>query len=76
MLFVKNIPKFSDLINKNEYKIIHPYTALFHKQEFENSVKTNPVVARNELNRKLQTEPNGYFFKVLNEMSSKLLKGL
>jgi hypothetical protein len=72
MLFVKNLPKFADVINKCEYKVLNPYTALFYKPEFENNIRTNPEAAKNELSRKLQTDPNGYWFRSLNEMASKV----
>jgi hypothetical protein len=75
MLFLKNIPKFTDVINKFEYKIIHPYTALFHKQEFENNVKSNPQLAQQELRRKIQAEPEGLLLRSLNQHVSKLLQG-
>jgi hypothetical protein len=75
MLFLKNIPKFSDVINKYEFKVINPYTALFHKQEFDNNVKSYPQIAKDELNRKAQTDAKGYLFRGMNEMASKLLQG-
>ncbi|MCI0449154.1 MAG: hypothetical protein L0Y79_05115 [Chlorobi bacterium] len=76
MLFIKNIPKFSGVIEKYEYKVIHPYTALFHKQEFDSNVKANPDRANDELIRKAQTDANGYLFRGMNEMAVKLLQGL
>lgn len=76
MLFVKDIPKFTDVINKFEYKIIDPYDFLFSKPEFENRIKLDPAAARNELNRKQITEPNGYLFQNLNTAAKKILQGL
>lgn len=76
MLFLKNIPKFSGVINKYEYKVINPYTALFHKQEFDSNVKADPLRAKDELNRKAQTDASGYLFRGMNEMAGKLLQGL
>lgn len=71
MLFVKNIPRFADIINKYEYKVVNPYTALFHQKKFEANLKANPEAAANELKRKTETEPNGYLFKALNDLINK-----
>lgn len=76
MLFVKDVPKFAEVINKYEYKVIKPYTAIFNKAEFENSIKANPQLAKDELVRKIKTEPNGYLFKNMNQVANKLLQGL
>ncbi len=76
MLFLKNIPKFADVINKYEYKVMNPYTGLFFRPEFDNNVKTNPERTRAEINRKAQTEPGGYLFKVMNDVAVGLLKGM
>lgn len=72
MLFVKNIPKFADVISKHEYKVFQPYTALFHQKEFEINYKSNPEAAANERKRKTDTEPNGYLFKAINDMALKI----
>jgi hypothetical protein len=76
MLFVKDIPKFADVINRHEYKIIDPYDFLFAKPEFENRIKLDPDGARSELKRKMDTEPNGYLFQNLNTTANKILQGL
>ncbi|NOS84185.1 MAG: hypothetical protein HOP31_03500 [Ignavibacteria bacterium] len=76
MLFVKDIPKFADVINRHEYKIIDPYDFLFAKPEFENRIKLDPDGARSELKRKMDTEPNGYLFQNLNTAANKILQGL
>jgi hypothetical protein len=76
MLFVKNIPKFAEVISKNEYRVINPYTALFNKSAFETAIKNDPVEAKLELKRKADTEPNGYLFQTLNQAAGKILQGL
>ena len=76
MLFVKDIPKFAEVIAKNEYKVMHPYTALFNKGQFEASVRNNPEAAINEIKRKTDTEPQGYLFQTLNQAAQKILQGL
>jgi hypothetical protein len=73
MLFLKNIPRFSDLINKFEFKVFNPYTALFFPQEFEYNVKNYPETASNEIKRKASTEPNGYLFRGMNDIAVKVM---
>lgn len=73
MLFVKDIPKFAEVISKYEYKVMHPYTALFHKVEFANNIITNSDMAKNEIERKQLTEPNGLLFEALNHVAAKTL---
>lgn len=72
LLFLKNIPKFADVINKYEYKVFQPYTVLFHQKEFEANYRANPEAAANERKRKTDTEPNGYLFKAINDISLKI----
>jgi hypothetical protein len=74
MLFVKDLPKFKDVIVKHQYEVIKPYTALFHVPEFQQGVLSKRGTAEKELERKLQTEPNGHLFKGINEMSVKILE--
>lgn len=76
LLFVKNIPKFADVISKYEYQVLSPFAALTNKAEFEKKVMANKERTKQELARKAQTEPNGYLFKALNESASKLVQGL
>lgn len=76
MLFIKDIPKFTDIINKSEYKVIKPYSALFNKSEFENNIKSNPQLAKDELKRKSDVDPNGQLFQVLKQSANKVLQGL
>ncbi len=74
LLFVKDIPKFSDVINKYEYKIANPYTALFFSKEYSKNVLSNPERTKEELNRKALTEPNGYLYQGMEQQARKLLK--
>ncbi len=74
ILFVKNIPKFADVINKSEYQVFSPFVALMSKSDFEKRVRANPDKAKQELTRLAQTEPNGYLYKAMNEMAAKILQ--
>ncbi len=73
MLFVKDIPKFAEVIKKYEYKALNPYTALFFMQEFRQNILSNPEKTKEEINRKSQTEPKGYLFQGLQQEAMKLL---
>lgn len=75
MLFVKDIPKFADVISKYEYKVIDPYDFIFNKPEFENKIRLNPDAARSELKRKMDSEPNGFLFKNVNSLAGRILQG-
>lgn len=76
MLFVKNIPKFAEVINKYGYKVLNPYTFLFFRSEFDSNVKLNPQAAKDELSRKSKTDPNGVLFQNLNQAAGKLVQGM
>lgn len=73
MLFVKDIPKFAEVIKKYEYKALNPYTALFFMQEFRQNIISNPEKTKDEINRKSLTEPKGYLFQGLQQEAMKLL---
>jgi hypothetical protein len=75
MLFLKNTPANTELINKFTYSIFNPYTAIFNKQLFYEKIQGNPITAKNEAKRKYDSEPNGYFYQGMNDMLSKTLKG-
>lgn len=74
MLFVKNVPRFKNVIDKYEYKILNPYFSVANQREFETAVNTNKEQARAELKRKQETEPNGVWIRALTEMTAKYLQ--
>lgn len=74
MLFVKNIPKFADLISKYEYKVFNPYNAIFNRKDFEAGIKNFPEQAKIEIKRKKETEPDGYFFGGMYDMAAKIMQ--
>jgi hypothetical protein len=74
MLFLRNIPKYADIINKFEYKVFRPYNALFFQKEFEQNLKDNLETAKNEIKRKADTDPNGFMFKAMKDIAAKTLK--
>ncbi|MBS1494443.1 MAG: hypothetical protein JST55_13090 [Bacteroidetes bacterium] len=72
-LFVRNIPKFKEVIDKNEYKYITPFNIVYQPQSVEKGFQNNKEEFKNELNRHKNLEPNGAFINsVLNKYQSKL----
>ncbi|MGH2574846.1 MAG: hypothetical protein ACRDFC_03995, partial [Ignavibacteria bacterium] len=74
LLFLKNIPKFQETINKYEYRILNPYNALFYNKEFEKNVKENFQRAKDEFSRKKQAEPNGVLTAAMGHTINQILK--
>ena len=74
-LFVKNLPKFKEIIDKYEYKYVTPYNFLYQKNILDKGVSENPEQIKKEIQRKLSEEPNGVIItNINNNYSSKLLK--
>jgi len=74
-LFLKNLPKFKETIDKYEYKYVTPYNFLYNKNVLEKGVNEDSKQAKKELQRKLTEDPNGLITIALNNAySSKLLK--
>ncbi|MBK8551786.1 MAG: hypothetical protein IPL53_12265 [Ignavibacteria bacterium] len=72
-LFVKNLPKFKEIIDKYEYKYATPYNLLYKKNVLEKASKEDPEQLKKEINRKLSEEPNGLIITSINNTySSKL----
>lgn len=67
-LFVKNVPKFNDIISKYEYKIVSPYQYIFQKDTFLKNYLADKAQANSELKRKLEEEPGG---RIINDMVEK-----
>lgn len=72
-LWVKNIPKFSELINKYEYKYITPYNVVYQKNILDKAVNDDKETFMKELNRLKAEEPNGIILNtVLKVYANKL----
>ncbi len=74
ILYAKNVPKFAGVISKNEFDVFTPFAALMNKNDFEKKVRANPDESKRELARLEQIEPNGYLYKAMSEMASKILQ--
>lgn len=74
-LFLKNLPKFKEIIDKYEYRYATPYNLIYNKQILENAVKTDPDRLKSEIERKLSEDPNGLIINTINRnFASKLNK--
>ncbi|MBS1514327.1 MAG: hypothetical protein JSS63_04820 [Bacteroidetes bacterium] len=72
-LFVRNIPKFKEVIDKYEFKVINPYNIVFQPQAIESGFRNNLEQFKKELNRQRTLEPNGLFINsVLSKYQIKL----
>jgi hypothetical protein len=58
-LWVKNIPKFKDLIDKYEYKYLTPYNYAYNKSVLDKGVNDDLATVKREADRKINEEPNG-----------------
>ncbi|HMQ68474.1 MAG TPA: hypothetical protein PKC58_05760 [Ignavibacteria bacterium] len=73
-LYVKNLPRFEDVIDKYEYKYVTPYNFLYQKNVLENAVKEDPVRLKEEIGRKLSEDPDGLIINSINSTYSNRLK--
>ena len=72
-LFLKNLPKFKEIIDKFEYKYVTPYNFGYQKQVLENGLKSDPERVKTEIQRKLAEEPNGAIINTIqNSLNTKL----
>ncbi|MDD5361872.1 MAG: hypothetical protein PHN88_07045 [Ignavibacteria bacterium] len=58
-LWVRNIPKFKDLIDKYEYSYFSPYTFVYQKSLIEKGINENPDKLKAEISRKKDETPQG-----------------
>ena len=72
-LYLKNDPKFQDIIDKYEYKYITPYNYMYQKKSIENAVVNDPERVKTEIDRKLKEEQNGLIINTINNTFSKSL---
>ena len=70
-LFVKNIPKFKDIISQFEYKFVSPYNFLFEQKTLNEKYISDRLAVTGELRRKLIEEPDG---KIINDIAENFKK--
>lgn len=72
-LFVRNIPKFKEVVDKYEYKFLTPFNIVYQPQSVDKGFKNNLEEFKKEVNRQKAIEPNGALINsVLNKYQSKL----
>lgn len=67
-LWVKNIPKFQDLINKYSYKYINPYNILYQKNAIDKGVRDDMVNIKKEFDRTIAEQPQGIVINTFAKM--------
>ncbi len=72
-LFLKNLSKFKDIIDKYEYQYVTPYNFLYQKNVLEKGITDQPEEVKKEIERKLSEEPNGVIITSINNTYSKKL---
>jgi hypothetical protein len=72
-LFLKNEERYAELIKKYEYKILNLYDYVGNQQLFNSRVKSNPELAKYELERKFYSEPNGAIYQNMKNQITKIL---
>jgi len=72
-LYLKNEPKFKDVIDRFEYKYVTPYNFMYNKKVLENAVTADPERLRSEIGRKIKEEQNGLIINAINNTFSKNL---
>ena len=70
-LFVKNLPKFKDIIDKYEYRYASPYNFIYNKKILENANIADKERLRSEINRKATEEPNGVIINSIKQVYGK-----
>jgi hypothetical protein len=58
-LWVKNEPKFSNVIENYTYKYLTPYNFVYNKPLLEKGIREDKETVKKELQRKMNEEPNG-----------------
>jgi hypothetical protein len=61
LLFLKNLPKFSQIISANEYKYLSPYNFYFQKALIEKGLKEEKSEVQKEVDRKHNEDPQSIF---------------
>ncbi len=72
-LWVRNIPKFKELIDKYNYEYFTPYNFVFQKQVLEKGLAENLPRIKEEVNRKKSEDPQGIILSAfLNTFGNKI----
>ena len=64
LLFVKDIPVYTDIIKKYSYKYFTPYNLFFNKSVIDKAFDDDKEQVISEFNRKLSEDPKGIFVSI------------
>ena len=67
LIFVKNDPKFEQLISKYEYKYISPYNYIYYKNKIDKAFTEDKETVIKELKRNMSEEPQGEIIGVITK---------
>lgn len=70
-LFVRNLPKFYDIIDKYEYRYATPYNFIYNKKILEEANVADKERLTSEVNRKAAEEPNGFIINSIKQVYGK-----
>lgn len=65
LLFVRNIPKFAEIISKYEYKYVTPYNFFFQRNIIDKGLTDNKNIVLQEINRKRNEDPESMFLNAM-----------
>jgi len=63
ILFVRNLPKFYDIISRFEYKYVTPFNFYFQRDIIDKAVKEDKETVKAEIDRKYSEEPSNIFLR-------------
>jgi hypothetical protein len=72
-LFLRDEPRYTDIIKKYEYKILNSYLYYENPQDMLSKARQNREECKTEYDRKMSTEPNGIIFQNMRQNLIKVL---
>lgn len=73
-LWVKNLPKFKDVIDKYEFKYLTPYNYAYNKPVLEKGMNEDMPTLRKEIERKMADDSNGVVISSVMKVYGNRLK--
>jgi hypothetical protein len=70
LIYLKDVPKYRSVIADNEYRILDPYLFAFRHHFYDSLRLAEPVVYRNELQRKLGEDPGSYLARAFAQIGN------
>lgn len=67
-LWVRNLPKFEELIKKYEYKYLTPYTYSYFRQQIERGIRDDKQTVKKEFDRKMTETPEGIVINSIKQV--------